>query len=174
MGRIKNPEPVILFCGIITRPELIEKLSEILSPIGEIEDKSEILDFNAFTDYYKDEMGENLLRLWLSIKGLISQENLYKVKLLSNEIEDRYSKDGNRMINIDPGYVSLSNVILFTTKNYSHRIYIGEGIYAEVTLIYKKKEGFTPLPWTYPDYQTEISLNYFNNLREKLKILRRG
>jgi hypothetical protein len=172
MGKVKVPEPVILFSGIITSESNLSKLREILNPLGEVDFVSETLSFDEFTNYYAEEMGKGLLRAWVLFKGLRPLEGLHKIKLLSNEIEDKFSVSGKRTINIDPGYVTLSNVILFTTKNYSHRIYIGDGIFAEVTLIYSKKEGFIELPWTYPDYKTEVAKDFFKKAREKLKLLR--
>lgn len=172
MGKIKTPEDVLLFSGIIAREDNVTKIGEILNPIGEIDFISETLSFDRFTDYYSEEMGTGLLRCWVLFKGLRPLEGLHKVKLISNEIEDKFSVLGKRTINIDPGYVTLSNVILFTTKNYAHRIYISDGIFAEVTLIFSKKEGFKELPWTYPDYKTETAKNFFKKAREKLKLLR--
>lgn len=172
MGEVKTPEEVLLFSGIISQEENIAKLGEILNPIGEIDFVSEVLPFDNFTDYYAEEMGKGLLRCWVLFKGIKPLEDLHKVKLLSNEIENRFSVSGKRTINIDPGYITLSNVVLFTTKNYSHRIYISDGIYAEVTLVFSKKEGFKELPWTYPDYKTQAAKDFFKKAREKLKLYR--
>ncbi|HOK22989.1 MAG TPA: DUF4416 family protein [Candidatus Hydrothermia bacterium] len=173
MGRVKTPEPVLLFAGIIGREEKLLKLEDILSPLGMLEDRSEILSFDEFSRYYEKEMGPNLKRLWISFQGVRSPENLHMVKVISNRIEEEHAEKGLRTINIDPGYVSLSNVILFTTKNYYHRIYIGSGIYSEVTLYYNNPVGFTPLPWTYPDYKSKVALEFFNSQRKKLYMLRK-
>lgn len=173
MGKPRRPDPVTLFAGILCKEELISKLEEILKPLGEIEEKSDILNFDQFSQYYAEEMGEKLKRLWLTFKGLRSPENIHIMKLITNRIEDAYSVDGKRIINIDPGYISLANVVLYSTKSYFHRIYISDGIFAEVTLYFKKKEGFQPFPWTYPDYKTPEALSFFNNIREKLYILMR-
>ena len=168
MGKPSIPEKVKLFTGIITREEHVNSLNTILKPLGEIEDLSPILEFDEFSQYYSKEMGSGLKRLWVSFRGTIDPESIVDLKLISNEIEHKYSVEGKRTINIDPGYVSLTNLVLVTTKNYSHRIYLGKGIYGEVTLIYRKKEGFVPLQWTYPDYRTPVALDFFNKVRTKL------
>lgn len=173
MGSVKKPESVLLFAGIITLSKNLEKLQEILLPLGEIEDRTETLSFDTFSKYYEKEMGEGLQRLWVTFKGLRSPENLHLIKLESNRIEESHSVHGKRTINIDPGYISLSNVVLFTTKNYYHRIYIGKGIYAEVTLFYRNLYGFQPFQWTYPDYKSDAALRFFNTQRQKLYLTRR-
>jgi len=168
MGKPSIPEKVKLFTGIITREEHINFLNAILKPLGEIEDSSPVLLLMSFSQYYSKEMGSGLKRLWVSFRGTIAPESIVDLKLISNEIEHKYSVEGKRTINIDPGYVSLTNLVLVTTKNYSHRIYLGKGIYGEVTLIYRKKEGFVPLQWTYPDYKTKVALDFFNRVRTRL------
>ncbi|HPP13008.1 MAG TPA: DUF4416 family protein, partial [bacterium] len=71
-------------------------------------------------------------------------------------------------VNLDPGYLDLARVVLFTTKDFSHRIYMSQGIYAEITLLFHQGK-FQPLPWTYPDYQTEQYLKFFSWVREKYR-----
>ena len=85
-----------------------------------------------------------------------------------NKIEAKNSFSGKRVINIDPGYLDLSKLVLFSTKDYTHRIHVGSGIFAEVTLFYKDK-NFTAWPWTYPDYKTKDYLSIFNTMRDIYK-----
>lgn len=173
MAKRKRPEPVLLFAGIIARENVLSNLDEILKIFGKIDARSPVLSFDDFSKYYEEEMGANLKRLWVTFSGLYIPEDLHVFKLISNMVEEHYSENDRRTINIDPGYISLSNVVLYTTKNYYHRIYIGDGIYAEVTLFYRRKEGFQPFPWTYPDYKTPEALSFFTEQREKLLRLRR-
>ncbi|MDD5174791.1 MAG: DUF4416 family protein, partial [Candidatus Omnitrophica bacterium] len=91
-----------------------------------------------------------------------------KTKILSNKIEKILSVNGKRTINIDPGYVDLAKLVLFSTKDYSHRMHVGRGIFAEVTLHFKD-EKFTTWPWTYPDYKTDAYISIFNYIRELYK-----
>ena len=125
---------------------------------------SEKMPFDK-TDYYKEEMGDGLIRFWLSLNGLGDPEELPHLKLRTNELEREYSEGSRRKMNLDPGYITESNLVLASTKAYNHRIYLKEGIYAEVTLIYRKKTGYEPLPWTYPDYRTRLALDFFGEVR---------
>jgi len=114
---------------------------------------SEMMPFD-YTDYYNPEMGQVLVRRFLSMEKLIRPEALPDIKLATNEIENASAVDDHRFVNIDPGYLSQSHLILATGKGYSHRPYLRDGIYADLTLIYQGKK-FCSLPWTYPDYADE-------------------
>jgi hypothetical protein len=111
-------------------------------------------------------MGENLHRRFLSMEKLIKPEALPDIKLATNEIEDKFSSDSRRQVNIDPGYISKAHLILATGKSYTHRPYLRDGIYADLTLIYQGKK-FRSLPWTYPDYADERQLVMLGKIREK-------
>lgn len=175
MGIPRKPKPAKLFMSLIASEDsIIQKAMEDLSNIyGKIDFISEKLPFN-FTDYYKHEMGENLFRHFITFKNLIAMENLPDIKNETNRLEARYTyQNGNRRLNIDPGYICLSHVILATTKAYSHRPYLRDGIYADLTLIFKNK-SFQPLEWTYPDYRQEGTIILFNQLRrDYLEILKK-
>ena len=97
------------------------------------------------------------------LSGIIP-EKLWEWKIFTNRIEDEFSSNGKRRVNIDPGYIDFSKVILLSTKDFYHRIYLGEGIYAEVTMHFSKGK-YHFFQWTYPDYQTGNYLKFFENLR---------
>jgi hypothetical protein len=123
-------------------------------------------------------MGDGLVRQWCAFDKLIMPDMLVNLKNKTNDIERNHlNEKGGRNVNIDPGLLSLSNLVLASTKDYSHRIYLDKGIYAEVTLIYKDHR-FNPLRWTYPDYQEQTALDFFTKardiLREKLGELETG
>lgn len=166
MGSIRPVKRVQLITGLISGDvALFGKAKRCLERIcGPADFESGILDF-THTDYYAEEFGSNLKRMFLGFKKLFSLDKLYTIKLKTNSLEKKFSKSGNRTINIDPGYLDISKLVLFSTKDYSHRIYTGKGIYAEVTLFYKNKR-FNPWPWTYPDFKTEEYLNIFDSIRE--------
>jgi hypothetical protein len=127
---------------------------------------SEPLSFR-FTDYYEREMGKDLWRRMVSFETLVSPEQAVPIKLWTNGLENRgLNEQGGRRINLDPGYLAGAKFVLVTGKDYSHRLYLGEGIYGEVTLIFQKG-GFSPLPWTYPDYASEPLLGIMNLLRKR-------
>lgn len=169
MGKIANVQPVKLFIGILsTRPDIFLKVQEILSnKYGALDKQTSLWPFE-FTDYYAQEMGSPLLRQFITFQSLIDPKMLKDIKLYTNQLEEALVNiyaPPSRPINLDPGYLSLSQVVLATTKPYSHRIYLGDGIYAEVTLRYQYK-SFTAWEWTYPDYQSSLYLSFFQEVRK--------
>jgi len=168
MGIPTKHKPVKLIIGLIAPEDLFDKVEKILcQKFGPADFKSEILDFN-FTDYYEREMGTGLKRRFLSFKRNIVPRDLSHIKLYTNRIEKKFSKsNGSRKVNIDPGYLTLSKLVLATTKDYQHRLYLDNGIYAEVTLRFKGK-SFTIWEWTYPDYRSPAYISIFNHIRNNL------
>lgn len=168
MGAIGSANKVKLFCGIISSSDKITKeaLDILQSRFGKIDCQSEIINFD-YTVYYNTEMGKNLKRFWISFEKLILADELADIKVFTNAVEDKFSVNSNRQINIDPGYLNPANVILASTKDFSHRIYLAKGIYGEVTSIYKK-EDFIKLPWSYPDYMSETAKTFLLKARTKL------
>jgi len=160
---------VKLISAIFFKEEKYFELSKRIleKRFGEIDLTSKIFDFNH-TDYYKEEMGESLKKVFVSFKKLVDLEKPFRFKIMTGKIERKFLENGKRKVNIDPGYIELSKLILFSTKNYSHRIYLGKGIFAEVTLIYKNK-SFQILPWTYPDYREDFAIEFFNKVRDLYK-----
>ncbi|MDP2924644.1 MAG: DUF4416 family protein [Candidatus Omnitrophota bacterium] len=152
MLAIRMPSPVKLICGVIySKEEVYQRVKEILQrKFGEIDLESEKIDF-YFTDYYDKEMGAPLYRKFISFRRLKDATILVGIKLFCIKVERKLSKDGHRQINIDPGYLNDAKFVLATTKDYAHRIYLGKGIYAEVTLRYGNGI-FYDFPTTYPDY----------------------
>lgn len=119
-----------------------------------------------FTEYYEKEMGKSLIRRLVSYEQLIPPETLPDVKLLTNRIEDQISGEGDRRVNVDPGYLSAAHLILATGKGYTHRPYLRNGIYADLTLIFQGG-AFHALPWTYPDYAGQEIMMRLRMIREK-------
>lgn len=174
MGLAREARPVKLIVGMIApREELfVAARRELTAAYGQVDHTSPIWPFD-FTAYYIQEFGENLLRQFLSFVELIDPARLAEVKAYTNALEQEHSLQGRRQINLDPGYVDLSKLVLATTKNHQHRIYLGQGIYAEVTLRYTNK-SFRPWQWTYPDYRTDHYVQFFNQVRETLLQQARG
>ena len=166
MGRINKHQPVKLVIGFIFREEgILDKAKNILrKEFGKIDYESQALAF-IHTDYYETEFGKNLQRKFISFQNLIRPQNLPKIKITTNTIEKKLSKNGLRSINIDPGYLDMAKLILASTKDYKHRIYLDKGIYAETTLFYQNK-SFTGWVWTYPDYKSADYIRIFNQIRE--------
>ncbi|MFW6071135.1 MAG: DUF4416 family protein [Candidatus Bipolaricaulota bacterium] len=170
MGKPSEPKPVQLFVGLLTGyPDYAPKVREELEErFGEVGRESSFIPFD-YTDYYSGEMGEGLVKKFFVFHDLIQPDELPRIKLKTNGIElalaEEVEAEVRRPVNIDPGYVGLSKIVLATTKNYSHRIYLERGIYAEVTLQYRDGE-FRPQPWTYPDYRSEKYLEFFEEVRD--------
>jgi len=169
MGKIKKPVPVKLIVGMLSAEEaLFEKVEEKLSQkFGPVDFGSPVLSFR-YTDYYEKEMGKGLRRKFISFQRLIDPGYIAKIKLFTNELEGDFlhPHSSNRRINLDPGYICLSKLVLVTTKNQQHRLYLEDSIYGEVTLRYKRGRGFKPWQWTYPDYKSKEYLEIFNHIRE--------
>jgi len=165
MGRINKPLPVKLIVGLIYKEEsiLLKTQTHLIRRFGKIDFTSPAIDFN-YTNYYKKEMGTGLKRKFLSFAKLINPESLAKIKIATNAIESKLAKKNLRTINIDPGYLDLAKLVLATTKDFAHRIYLNNGIYAEITLSYKGNT-FKESEWTYPDYRTPEYVQIFNNIR---------
>ncbi len=167
MSTPERPDPAKLLISLVMKDKRIlnDVLPLIVEIFGDIDIISEWFDFD-FTDYYYQEMGSPLFRRVVVFKNLISQRDLNKIKEITNSLEKKWTGGGKRNINIDPGYLLLSRFVLATGKDYSHRIYIGKGIYADLTLIYKNG-GYTPLEWTYPDYASPAMLAFLKKTRKK-------
>lgn len=170
MGTATVPPPVKLIAALMGRDlHTIQSARAMVSErFGRIDSVSEAYSF-TFSDYYRDEMGDGLVKQFVSFADLIDPARLANVKLMSNEIEQAMPRpDGlaGRAVNIDPGYLTGAKLILATTKDYSHRIYVGQGIYAEVTLQFRHG-AFIPFEWTYPDYRTPMALAYFSQVRTR-------
>jgi hypothetical protein len=173
MGKIKKPLPgKLILSAIYSSPDALRSaIIQFEKKFGHVEMETEILDF-AHTDYYREEMGDNLKRKFFAFEKLIDRDRLPELKLFSNKLEakfgDRVKDYIFRTINLDPGIVTLANVILASTKDFAHRIYLRDGIYAEITLLYERKR-FRPLPWTYPDYLDPKVFDFLTKVRDTMK-----
>lgn len=163
----KSPDPAKLIISVFMKEKklfisLFDRLEALAGPADMI---SRWLDFN-FTNYYYREMGFPLFRRLVAFRNLINQDKLSEIKLSTNLLEKEYDNKRGRRFNIDPGYLLSSRFILATGKDYSHRIYIGNGIYGDLTLMMTQK-GFKFLEWTYPDYKSQDILTFLEKVRQK-------
>jgi Domain of unknown function (DUF4416) len=169
MGRIRSPEPALLFIGTLySDPGISDRSRELIEKnFGEVLFSSHSLPWD-YSAYYKEELGSPLFRQFIFFNNLIDPGTLADAKLKTNEIEDMFSSEGRRRINLDPGYLTPARIVLASTKDYAHRIYLGKGIYGEVTLIFK--DGiYSPHLYTYRDYQDKQYVEIFMNARELLR-----
>jgi len=173
MARATEPAPVKLICGMVSSDtrwfaEAVERLGD---RFGEADLVSDVVDFD-FTHYYDAEMGSPLYRQFASFADEVAPDVLVDAKLATNAIEGDFAARSAgrpvRPINLDPGYVEPSKLVLASMKNFSHRIYLGRGVYAEVTLLYQKGR-WTPLPWTFPDYASPRYHDFLDQVRARLR-----
>lgn len=172
MGRPAPHAPVSLIVGMLSASaDLFDRAEAALSDrFGKPARASAVIPFDS-TRYYEPEMGANLLRKFLAFDRPLDAADLVETKLWTNALEERLGAESAssaaRPINLDPGYVTLAKLVLATTKDRAHRIYLGRGIYGEVTLTYLKG-AFQPMPWTYPDYRTAPYRKFFEEARADL------
>ncbi|MEW6600147.1 MAG: DUF4416 family protein, partial [Nitrospirota bacterium] len=170
MGKISAPHQVKLFIGMLSQDvALIEKLTNDLCNIfGTADLASPVLPWDH-TRYYEKEMGERLKRQFLFFRELIDPGVIADVKVKTIGLENLHINEaGGRKINLDPGYLDAAKIVLASTKDFSHRIYLDKGIYGEVTLIYSGKD-YQILPYTFPDYRTKEYWDIFREARELYK-----
>jgi len=167
MSKPQSAEPVKLACSILYTEDhfLKDALEKLSGEYGNADFISQEMPFN-YTNYYAKEMGSVLTRRFVFFEESIRPEFLPDVKLFSNQVEEKFSVEGLRRVNIDPGYISKAHLILATGKGYTHRPYLRDGIYADLTLMYTNR-SFQVLPWTYPDYAEKKIIEMFNKVREK-------
>ncbi len=163
------PLKVKFICGFIYRhEEIYNRVKSLMQDyFGIIDYESKVIPFD-FTTYYNEEMGEPLFRKFVAFKNLKESEVFPQIKIRCIEIEKESAIRGKRVVNIDPGYITLAKLVLFTTKDFYHRLHIEKGVYAEVTLKYVKGH-FEYFEWTYPDYRSDIYQNIFLKIRSIYK-----
>lgn len=172
MAEIRQAAPVKLICGLIAvgEPDVLRKAAEALTAaFGEADLVSDPIPFD-FTPYYQAEMGEGLVRQFFSFARLIDPGDLAAIKRATNAIEERFLRAGSersgRRVNLDPGYVTAAKLVLATTKDFAHRIYLRDGIYAEVTMAFRKS-GVAVFDWTYPDFRSGRYTEFFLEVRRR-------
>jgi hypothetical protein len=166
MGTAREPLPVKLIASLLTGdPALLEEVKGVLAKaFGPIDFESKLMPFDH-TDYYTPEFGPGLQRQIVTFERLVDPGDLPAIKWQTNDLEWSLALDGRRQMNVDPGYVSLGKMVLASTKDHAHRLYLGQGIYGEVTLTYQQG-GFRPWPWTYPDYASPHYCALFEEIRD--------
>jgi hypothetical protein len=143
----------------------LARLSGDLGPCGSI---CAVLPFD-FTRYYEKEMGTGLLRTYAVFDRRVPEDKLKAIKRMTTSLEGEFLHPGTdrRRINLDPGILTPDHLVLASHKSASHRVYLGDGVYAELELLYQNG-GFQPLPWTYPDYRTAAARDFFKEARSTL------
>jgi len=169
MTQAKPFTPAKLICGMISGREESFRIGEerLVGRFGPIDLRSPVFPF-AGTDYYEKEMGPALKRGFLSFERLVSPDSLSAIKLQTNSLEGEIGdalESGYRVINLDPGILTSSALIMATAKNFAHRVPLSGGIYAHLELLFVKT-GVKTLDWTYPDFRSEQYWGFFLEVRK--------
>jgi hypothetical protein len=171
MSKLQQPWPAQLILSILSSsweefwPGLLQELE---SELGQTDYISEPLAFTE-TDYYDQELGVPIIRRILAFEPLLPRQGLVDCKLFCHSLEQNWLRpDGRRLFNLDPGYLNLEQLVLATGKNFTHRIYLDQGVFADLTLVYSKG-GWHSLPWTYPDYAGKLLQDILSHLRQRYK-----
>jgi len=167
MGTVREATPAKIFVAVMHRPDFdpAPLLARLAGRYGTVETRCAPYLFGS--SYYEREMGVGLVKFLVSFAPLMPQERLAGVKRETNKLEEGGADTRGRVFNLDPGIITHYSVILATTKGYAHRIYLGEGIYAEPTLLFRRG-ALDALPWSYPDYQTPAAHGFFREARRRL------
>ncbi|MDA8405490.1 MAG: DUF4416 family protein [Deltaproteobacteria bacterium] len=166
----QDPDPAQLVISLLSAQENpLDTLSENLETLfGPVENVFGPLRFD-FTTYYDIELGVGIKRWIVTAQKLVDPASLAEIKLSTNGIERKFATaEGRRRFNLDPGLMTLGNFVLATGKNNAHRIYLRDGIFADLTLIFRRA-SYRSLEWTYPDYSDSILINILNQIREMYK-----
>jgi len=172
-GRIvsipKIPEPARLVLSILTPDKGIVDMAAatIIHALGPVEEEIGPINFQ-FTSYYDGEMGPGIRRWIWVFANLVDRDDLAGIKCLTNKIEQSYTLEGKRRFNLDPGLMTLGNFVLATGKDNAHRIYLEDGIFADLTLIFRGGT-YRPMEWTYPDYADTEIIGILNRVRQDYK-----
>jgi Domain of unknown function (DUF4416) len=169
MAQPKEFAPVKLICGVIYREDALYEEAEqrLEAEWGRVDSESPAFPFDL-TGYYEDEMGGGLVRRFISFESLVPPESLPAAKLWAIELESIIRQERGvtgRPVNIDPGYLTASAVVMATAKDFAHRIPLGQGIYAHLEFLFTRT-GVRALDWTYPDLRREPPQAYFRGVRE--------
>lgn len=167
MGSVLPPAPVQPIVGLLAAsPALLAEagaaLTETVAPIALA---SAVRPWTQ-SEYYRAEMGEAIWRQYLALDALMVPEELADLKLLTNQLEERWRGGTGRAVNLDPGYLDLLRVVMASTKDAAHRVAIAAGVYAEATLHFAHGR-FQPWSYTYPDYAGDDALEFFTRVRAR-------
>lgn len=174
MGTERVPSAGLLVMGVLWRedgvlPDAEKGASSLFGPVSR---RSEAVSFGQYTEYYQKEMGQGILRSFWAFRMPFPRGALVEAKLATNRLERALAKEGRRTVNLDPGILSPESLVLATTKPQFHRVYLSKGIFAELTLAFRRGH-FQVLPWTYPDYGDEWARSFFEKARGDLMESRR-
>jgi hypothetical protein len=153
----------LLFAIMYPDKEILDVCVDILEKeFGSIKLIGEEYVFN-FTRYYEEEFGRNLKKQIFVFEKTIEKHDLVKIRSRTGEIEQQLAKEDKRVVNIDPGYISETELALATRKGRDFKEELGEGIFVHKVLEFKNKEIIT-FRHTFADYRLEKNLEFFRKV----------
>jgi hypothetical protein len=172
MAPLHDPPQIAWLCGILAAgPGWLDRARTALSQrVAPVAFAGPVRPFE-FTDYYADQMGSDLLRQLVALDSGAPADDLARTKVLTNQLEAELSAEAShgpdRPVNLDPGYLTLANLVLASCKNFAHRIYLGSGVFAEVTLLFRQG-SWQSLDWTFPDYASGLYDETLTEIRNRI------
>ncbi|MBU2490343.1 MAG: DUF4416 family protein [Proteobacteria bacterium] len=170
--RIPVPAKLVVGALMLDQGLFPDVAKRLVDEFGPVDMASPWFPF-LHTGYYESEFGGPLFRRFLAFAEPVEQDALARVKLAANRLEDVYGENGCRRVNLDPGILTAERFVLATGKNFTHRIYLTNGIFADLTLVFGKGT-YQPLAWTYPDYREENLIAFLLQVRMKYMADRAG
>lgn len=176
MGHLTTPEPVMLFVAAFSRYDdaLDWARQRVQAQWGPLRDESPRFEFRE-TQYYAPSMGAGLVKTFWAMERKVDPGQLPQIKRLTNEWEAEYAAQAARPeprpLNLDPGYLTLAKLVLASTKDHAHRLYLADGVFAEITLAFRAGR-WQSQPWTYPDYQRADFQDFFTRCRASLRTMK--
>jgi len=175
MARIQKPPPGRLVVSIIysSMDALADAVKALEKRFGRVQ--YETLEIPcAEADDYREEMGDDLLRRFYSFETEVARDSLPALKAACYKIEPKFSDTVDdyhfRTVNIDPGIMTPSALVMASHKEYNHRVYLRDGVYAEIALIFAH-DKFCRLPWTIPDFCADEAIDFFERVRSSFEII---
>lgn len=162
------PDPGKIFLSVLSSrlEELWPELKPMLTAeLGPMDYQSQPFSFEE-TSYYDQELGTPILRRIVTFEKLTALDRLVNLKLFTNRLEKSFAQGSCRLFNLDPGLLTLERLVLASGKNFTHRIYLGKGIWADLTLIFTRGD-WQSLAWTFPDYASEKMKKHLRIIRSR-------
>jgi hypothetical protein len=171
MRELRCPVPAYFFVAMLCQDNLLlsRAKDELITFFGPVDYESAANPF-LYTDYYEKEFGKDLKRQFVFFARPRDPHEIVEAKKITVQLEESMGrgKGGRivRQVNIDPGYLTQAKLVLASSKDFSHRIYLGSGVFAEVTLSFKEG-SYRPHSYTFPEYRDESNIALFNRMREQ-------
>lgn len=175
MARVQKPPPGRLIISVIysSMDALADALNVLERKFGRVQFETPEIPC-AETSLYGEEMGGELLRRFFSFDKMVARDGLPSIKGLCHKIEPQFADRVDdylfRTVNLDPGILTPANLVMASHREYNHRVYLNNGVFAELALVYSRGR-FVRLPWTCPDFYGAEAIEFFGRVRASLEVV---